>query len=114
MREAQEEVGLDPAHVEVLGTLSEYVTGSAFIVTPVVGLVDPAHTITPNPHEVDQVFEVPLAYLMNPAHHRRHAFEAEGLRREWFSMPYLDEGVERYIWGATAGMLRNFYRFLSA
>jgi 8-oxo-dGTP pyrophosphatase MutT (NUDIX family) len=114
LREAQEEVGLDPAHVEVLGTLSEYVTGSAFIVTPVVGLVDPAHTITPNPHEVDQVFEVPLAYLMNPAHHRRHAFEAEGLRREWFSMPYLDQGVERYIWGATAGMLRNFYRFLSA
>ena len=114
LREAQEEVGLDPGHVEVLGTLSEYVTGSAFIVTPVVALVDPAHRITPNPDEVDQVFEVPLAYLMNPAHHRRHAFEAEGLRREWFSMPYLDDGAERYIWGATAGMLRNFYRFLSA
>ena len=114
LREAQEEVGLDPGHVEVLGTLSEYITGSAFIVTPVVALVDPTHRITPNPDEVDQVFEVPLAYLMNPAHHRRHAFEAEGLRREWFSMPYLDDGAERYIWGATAGMLRNFYRFLSA
>ena len=114
LREAHEEVGLDPQHVEVLGQLSEYITGTAFVVTPVVALIDANHRITPNPHEVDQVFEVPLAYLMNPAHHRRHAFEAEGLRREWFSMPYLDQGVERYIWGATAGMLRNFYRFLSA
>ncbi|MDI9332325.1 MAG: CoA pyrophosphatase [Alphaproteobacteria bacterium] len=114
LREAQEEVGLDPGHVEVLGTLSEYVTGTAFIVTPVVALIDPAHGIVPNPHEVDQVFEVPLAFLMNPAHHRRHAFESEGVRREWFSMPYDDQGQERFIWGATAGMLRNFYRFLSA
>ena len=114
LREAHEEVGLEPDHVEVLGTLSEYITGTAFIVTPVVALVDPTHAISPNPDEVDQVFEVPLAYLMNPAHHRRHAFEAEGVRREWFSMPYQDQGHERFIWGATAGMLRNFYRFLSA
>ena len=83
-------------------------------IVPVVGRVHRPFELVANPHEVDQVFEVPLAYLMNPAHHRRHAFEAEGLRREWFSMPYLDQGVERYIWGATAGMLRNFYRFLSA
>jgi 8-oxo-dGTP pyrophosphatase MutT (NUDIX family) len=114
LREAQEEVGLDPGHVEVLGSLSEYITGTAFIVTPVVALIHPDHVITPNPDEVAQVFEVPLAYLMNPAHHRRHALEAEGVRREWFSMPYLDHGTEHFIWGATAGMLRNLYRFLSA
>jgi 8-oxo-dGTP pyrophosphatase MutT (NUDIX family) len=114
LREAQEEVGLDPGHVEVLGSLSEYVTGTAFIVTPVVALISPDHAITPNPDEVDQVFEVPLPFLMNPAHHRRHALEVDGLRREWFSMPYQDNGIERFIWGATAGMLRNFYRFLSA
>ena len=114
LREAHEEVGLQPQFVTVLGNLSEYKTGSAFIITPVVALVDPGFTVTPNHHEVDAVFEVPLRFLMNPANHHRHAFEADGLRREWFSMPYQDQGTQRYIWGATAGMLRNFYRFLSA
>ena len=84
------------------------------MVTPVVALIDANHRITPNPHEVDQVFEVPLTHLMNPANHRRHAHETEGNRREWFSMPYHDGLDERFIWGATAGMLRNFYRFLMA
>ena len=112
LREAQEEVGLEPRHVEVLGAMPEYVTGTSFIVTPVVALVDPLHALHPNPHEVAAAFEVPLSFLMNPRHHQRHAFEAEGVRREWFSMPYLDEGVERYIWGATAGMLYSFYRQL--
>lgn len=118
LREAQEEVGLDPQHVEVLGHLPVYVTGSAFIITPVVALVHPGFTITPNPNEVADVFEVPLAFLMDPAQHRRHALEWDQQRREWFSMPYLDaaapETPERFIWGATAGMLRNFYRFLIA
>ena len=114
LRESQEEVGLDPGRVQVLGTISDYVTGTAFIVTPVVGLVDPDHRLTPNPHEVASVFEVPLAFLMNPAYHRRHALEAEGRRREWFSMPYQDGDELRFIWGATAGMIRNFYRFLMA
>jgi hypothetical protein len=61
------------------------------------------------------VFEVPLSFLMNPTNHARHAFEFEGHRREWFSMPWQDvqAGKERFIWGATAGMLRNLYRFLS-
>ena len=72
----------------------------------------------PEPDEVADVFEVPLAFLMNPANHRRHAFDWEGVRREWFSMPYHEKGDgqvrERFIWGATAGMLRNFYRFLLA
>ncbi|MEO6320864.1 MAG: CoA pyrophosphatase [Polaromonas sp.] len=122
LREAQEEIALPRHHVEVLGTLPTYVTGSAFIITPVVALVKPGFQLQPNPGEVADVFEVPLAYLMNPAHHRRHETEFDGVLRQWLSMPYtdpMDEAAggdprERYIWGATAGMLRNFYRFLSA
>lgn len=114
LREAQEEVGLLPEFVEVLGTLPTYTTGTAFVITPVVALVRPGFVLTPNPHEVADAFEVPLDFLMNPAHHRRHVAEWEGAQREWFSMPYDDAGQERYIWGATAGMLRNFYRLLIA
>lgn len=114
LREAQEEVGLDPHWVQVAGSLPTYTTGTAFIVTPVVGLVRPGFELTPNPQEVADVFEVPLAFLMNPANHRRHQLEAEGLLRHWFSMPYQDGAQERFIWGATAGMLRNLYRFLIA
>ena len=114
LREAHEEVGLKPAWVQVLGHLPTYTTGSAFIITPVVALVDPGFEPVPNASEVAQVFEVPLSFLMNPAHHRRHAYEAQGVRREWYSMPYSQGEQEHFIWGATAGMLRNFYRFLSA
>lgn len=114
LREAHEEVGLDERNVEVIGTLPIYVTGSAFIITPVVALVRPGFVLHPNPDEVADAFEVPLEFLMNPANHHLQAFEWEGMRREWFSMPYQDHGKERFIWGATAGMLRNFYRFLSA
>jgi len=114
LREAQEEVGLDPAFVQVLGTLPHYVTGSAFIITPVVALVQTDFRLTINAFEVADVFEVPLEFLMNPAHHQHHVFEWEGVRREWFSMPYQDQFQQRFIWGATAGMLRNFYRLLSA
>lgn len=118
LREAQEEIGLDPAFVQVLGHMPHYITGSAFIITPVVALVETGFTLTPNANEVADIFEVPLAFLMNPAHHQRHAFEWEGVRREWFSMPYPEpmngRTTQRFIWGATAGMLRNFYRLLSA
>lgn len=114
LREAWEEVGLDPAFVQVLGALPLYTTGSAFIVTPVVALVQQGFTLRPNAYEVADVFEVPLDFLMNPAHHQRHVYEWEGVRREWFSMPYQDRGNLRFIWGATAGMLRNFYRLLVA
>lgn len=114
LREAHEEVGLDASHVTVLGTLPAYHTGSAFQVTPVVGLISPCMTLTPNPHEVAEAFEVPLAFLMNPAHHRWHSMTHDGVQREWLSMPYQDGPHLRFIWGATAGMLRNFYRFLSA
>jgi 8-oxo-dGTP pyrophosphatase MutT (NUDIX family) len=114
LREAREEVGLDPAAVEVLGTLPSYITGSAFVVTPVIGLVSPDAQLTASPDEVAHVFEVPLAFLMNPANHRRHRVEWEGVSREWYSMPYATKDVEWFIWGATAGMLRNFYHFLRA
>lgn len=114
LREAQEEIGLEPAHVEVLGHLPEYVTGTQFHITPVVALVRPGFTLTPNPGEVDDVFEVPLDFLMDPVNHRRHGFVWNGEMREWYSMPYHEGPTERFIWGATAGMLRNLYRFLSA
>jgi 8-oxo-dGTP pyrophosphatase MutT (NUDIX family) len=114
LREAQEEVGLPPDRVEVLGTLPRYRTGSAFDITPVVALVQPDWVVRPNAGEVDAVFEVPLSYLMNPANHRRHWRETDGLRREWYAMPYRDGEQERFIWGATAGLLRNFYHLLAA
>ena len=115
LREAQEEIGLDASHVEVLGTLPVYVTGSAYIVTPVVALVRPGFALQPNPDEVADVFEVPFEFLMNPANHRRHLAVFEGSERQWLSMPWAgDPAGERYIWGATAGMLRNLYRFLAA
>jgi 8-oxo-dGTP pyrophosphatase MutT (NUDIX family) len=114
LREAHEEVGLDARHVQVLGTLPEYVTGSAFYVTPVVALISPAMTLQLNTREVSDAFEVPLAFLMNPAHHRWHRHDFEGVTREWLSMSYQDGEQLRFVWGATAGMLRNFYRFMRA
>lgn len=114
LREAEEEIGLERSRVEVLGTLPEYITGTAFHVTPVVGLVAPGFQLVANPHEVAAVFEVPLSFLMDPSNHRLHALSFEGQLRHWYSMPYDDGVQERYIWGATAGMLRNLYHFLSA
>jgi 8-oxo-dGTP pyrophosphatase MutT (NUDIX family) len=113
LREAEEEIGLSPHCVEVLGTFPAYTSGSAYIITPVVGLLRDGFVLTANPDEVADIFEVPLAFLMDPANHRRHAVDWEGQRREWFSMPYVDAGGERFIWGVTAALLRNFYRFLS-
>jgi 8-oxo-dGTP pyrophosphatase MutT (NUDIX family) len=115
LREAWEEVGLSADYIEVLGSLPTYTTITSFVVTPVVALVRPGFELTLNPYEVADAFEVPLDFLMNPAHHRRHAMVGEGLdARQWFSMPYQDGHHERFVWGATAGMLRNFYRFLCA
>ncbi|MEP6970740.1 MAG: CoA pyrophosphatase [Betaproteobacteria bacterium] len=114
LREAQEEIGLDAGYVQVLGTLPIYQTGSQYIVTPVVALLRDGFSVERNAYEVDDIFEVPLAYLMNPAHHRHHVVDIHGVRREWMSMPYQQGTTERFIWGATASMLRNFYRFLSA
>lgn len=112
LREAQEEVGLMSRYVQVLGRLPTYTTGSAFIVTPVVALVQPDFEVVPNPQEVAEVFEVPLSFLMDPANHRHHVSHWGGVRRQWISMPYQDAHAERFIWGATAAMFRNLYRFM--
>ncbi|HWI78942.1 MAG TPA: CoA pyrophosphatase [Ramlibacter sp.] len=114
LREAHEEIGLERPLAEVIGTMPTYTTGTMFIITPVIALVQPDYRLALNAFEVADAFEVPLDFLMDPAHHQRHAIELSGVRREWFSMPYAGEGKERFIWGATAAMLRNFYRFLSA
>ncbi|MFM0736695.1 CoA pyrophosphatase [Paraburkholderia xenovorans] len=126
LREAQEEVGLDPSRVEILGALPDYLTGTGFCVTPVIGLVHPPFTLKADALEVAEVFEVPLSFLMNPAHHEERVFRWEGGERRFFAMPYPraasvasadgepQMGGYHFIWGATAAMLRNFYRFLAA
>lgn len=115
LREAQEEIGLPPQVVEVLGVLPVYVTGTGFAVTPVVALVPPDLPWRLSPHEVSSVFEVPLAFVLDPANHHRHRQCWQGQWRQWFAMPYQQGGdPPRYIWGATAGMLRNLYRLLAA
>ncbi len=114
LREADEEIGLGSHLVEVIGHLPTYTTGTQFVVTPVVGLVNAQHRLMLNTNEVADAFEVPLDFLMNPAHHRHHAVEVDGEHRKWISMSYMEGGTERLVWGATAAMLRNLYRFLSA
>lgn len=117
LREAEEEVGLARRHIEVIGVLPRYQTVTHFDVTPVVALVHPPFTLALDAHEVAGAFEVPLAYLMTPAHHQRHAFEFAGHRREFLSMPWTQPGAAGepyFIWGATAAMLRNLYCFLRA
>ena len=119
LREAHEEIGVEASQVEVLGAMPTYTTGTGFIVTPIVGLVRPDIALRVDPFEVAAVFEVPLTFLMDPANHRRHAIEVAGVRREFLSMPW--QGADEqgraqrfFIWGATAAMLRNLYRMLSA
>jgi 8-oxo-dGTP pyrophosphatase MutT (NUDIX family) len=118
LRETHEEVGIDASYIDVIGFMPTYLTGTQFIITPVVALLSPDFELHINTNEVAHVFEVPLSFLMNPANHHEHVFEWQGARRKWFSMPYPDatapNGKEHFIWGATAGMLRNFYRFLHA
>ncbi|MFN5167630.1 MAG: CoA pyrophosphatase [Pseudomonadota bacterium] len=119
LRETEEEVGLDRHHVEVVGSLPQYTTVTGFVVTPVVGLVTPGFVVAPDSFEVAEVFEVPLSFLMTPAHHRRHVLHWEGVQRQFLSMPWAGRGAdgrprEYFIWGATAAMLRNLYRFLAA
>jgi 8-oxo-dGTP pyrophosphatase MutT (NUDIX family) len=116
LRETEEEVGIERGHVEVIGQLPLYRTVTNFDVTPVVALVRPDFMLKLDTFEVAEAFEVPLQFLMSPAHHRRHTFEAAGHRREFLSMPYPRAGGQGdyFIWGATAAMLRNLYRLLVA
>lgn len=119
LRETEEEIGLSRVHIELIGRLPIYTTVTAFQVTPIVALVQPGIALTLDAFEVAEAFEVPLRFLMNPAHHRRHHFSYQGSERQFLSMPWQGDdslGVSRehFIWGATAAMLRNFYRFLAA
>jgi 8-oxo-dGTP pyrophosphatase MutT (NUDIX family) len=110
LREAEEEVGLNRRHVEVLGFLDSYQTGTSFRIVPVVSLVDPGFSLKVDRREVVDAFEVPFAFLMDAANHRRDQRQYNGVTRHFYAMPY----GERYIWGATAGMLRNLYERLIA
>jgi 8-oxo-dGTP pyrophosphatase MutT (NUDIX family) len=108
LREAQEEVGLPPERVRVLGRLDNYVTSTGYEVAPVVGLIQPPFPVTPDPNEVAEVFEVPLAFLVDPRNHEQHSREFQARKRQFYVLPYQD----RYIWGATAGMLVNLATLL--
>lgn len=105
LREAQEEIGLDPRLVEAIGYLDLYLTFSGYRILPLVGRVSPDYALTLSAHEVEDAFEVPLAFLMDAQNHALHSREWKGHMRRFYVMPYED----RYIWGVTAGILRNLY-----
>lgn len=108
LREAEEEIGLDRHHVEPLGYLDLYLSGTGFRIMPVVARVEPGFKLTVNHAEVADTFEVPLAFVMGPENHQRHSREWRGIMRTYYAMPF----GERYIWGVTAGILRNLYERL--
>jgi len=108
LRETHEEVGLPSEFVRVLGRLDNYVTGTGYEVAPIVGLIRPPFPVTPDPHEVAEVFEVPLPFVVDPRNHQRHSREWQGGTRHFYVLPY----QQRYIWGATAGMLVNLANLL--
>jgi 8-oxo-dGTP pyrophosphatase MutT (NUDIX family) len=108
LREANEEVGIDPATVKILGRLDTYVTRTGFRVEPVVGVVRPPLQLQADPHEVAEIFEVPLDFLIDPANRRRDSRIFEGSERFFWAIPF----ENRYIWGATAGMLVNLAQVL--
>jgi 8-oxo-dGTP pyrophosphatase MutT (NUDIX family) len=108
-REAEEEIGLERRFIEPLGYLDAYLSSTQYLVVPVVGLVSPGHTLRLNPSEVADTFEVPLEFLMDPAHHELHSREWKGRLRRYYAIPYGD----RYIWGVTAGIVRNLYETIT-
>ncbi len=112
LRETEEEVGLMRRHVDVLGSLPDYLTGTGYLVTPVVALVQPPFELQADTFEVAEIFQVPLAFLMDGSNHQRREFEMPGGlgMRTFYAMVYQDF----FIWGATAGMLRNLFHFLRA
>ena len=109
LREAREEIGLEPQRVEVLGKLSDYHTRTDFRVTPVVGLVAPSFELRLDAREVEEVFEVPLSFLLDTANHKRQTRVYQGRTVGFYEMPY----GQHYIWGATAGMVVNLCRVLA-
>ncbi|WP_150493845.1 CoA pyrophosphatase [Roseibium aquae] len=105
LREANEEVGLLADQVDLIGSLPPYLTGSGYRVIPVVGRIEGTPRLVPNPHEVADLFDVPLSFLMNPANHQKHSKTWQGQRRYFYAMPF----QQRYIWGVTAGIIRSLY-----
>ncbi len=105
LREAEEEIGLVPSLIEPLGYLDLYLTFSGFRILPTVARVKPDFTLTLNPREVTETFEVPLAFLMTPTNHQRRSRDWKGINREYYAIPF----GGRYIWGITAGIVRNLY-----
>ena len=108
VREAAEEVGLDPRLPELLGRLPEHITGTGFHIVPVVGLVPAPLNLTPDPGEVEEPFELPLSVILDPAAPERRSAEWQGRRREFWVWPH----ERHYIWGATAAILVNLARVL--
>ncbi len=105
LREAQEEIGLDARDVEIIGRMPDYYTGSGFRIAPVLSVVRPGASLTINPDEVDDAFEVPLGFLMDAANHQRNSRMWKDIERHFYEMPFGD----RYIWGVTAGILRALH-----
>ena len=105
LREAEEEVGLDRSFIDPIGYLGVYGTGFGFRILPTLARVKPGFKLSINHSEVDDAFEVPLSFLMNPANHQLRSKEFRGMERTYYAMPF----AERYIWGATAGILRILY-----
>ncbi|MEZ5739113.1 MAG: CoA pyrophosphatase [Burkholderiaceae bacterium] len=116
LRETREEIGLSPTSIEILGQLPEYGTGSGFSITPVIGLIESLPALDPDPNEVEEVFHVPLTFLMDPANHQRRRVLMAGEDRQVYAMPWraADGEIEYFIWGVTATILRNFFHFLRA
>lgn len=110
LRETEEEIGLNRRHIRLLGRLNDYYTVTGFQVTPVVGIITPPFDIVADPFEVDEVFEVPLSFILEPGNQKLQTVDFEGARRRYFAIPY----QHYYIWGATAGMLVNFSDVLRA
>jgi 8-oxo-dGTP pyrophosphatase MutT (NUDIX family) len=106
LRETEEEIGLARDHVEIVGYLDDYQTGTGFHIVPVVGFVTPGFNLTLDEFEVAEAFEVPLDFLFDTANHEQHSRIWNGRERQYYAMPY--QGY--YIWGATAGMIMNLYR----
>lgn len=108
LRETQEEIGLSPAFIDIVGRMPDYVTGSGFRIAPVLSVVRPGFSLALNADEVEAAFEVPLAFLMDPANHNRESRLWQEHERFYYAMPY----EERYIWGVTAGIIRTLYERL--
>jgi 8-oxo-dGTP pyrophosphatase MutT (NUDIX family) len=110
LRETEEEIGLKPERVEVIGRLDTYVTRTGFRITPVVGFIRPPFILNPDPFEVAEIFEVPLSFILDPQSRKRETRQFQGAERYFYAFPY--DG--RYIWGATAGILVNLCDVLRA